>query len=81
MAPTSPAPSIRRWVLLAVVILLFSLPVGVFAVAVTANVYFLEQDATESEDVYVAASSARVFGTIDGDFLVAAGNVTISAVS
>jgi hypothetical protein len=69
--------STKRWVTLLLVLVLFSLPIGAIAVVVSSNIYFLEQDVTESEDVYVAATSARVFGTIDGDLIAAAGDVTI----
>ena len=68
----------RRWATVLLVAAIFSLPIGAFAVVVSTNIYFLEADATESEDVYVAATSATVFGTIDGDLVVVASDVTIA---
>jgi cytoskeletal protein CcmA (bactofilin family) len=62
----------------AIAVALLSLPAVAFGVVVSTNVYFVEADVTETEDVYVAASSARVLGTIEGDLLVAAGDVTIA---
>ena len=63
---------------MALAVAILSLPAVAFGVVVSTNVYFVEADVTESEDVYVAASSARVLGTIDGDLVIAAGDVTVA---
>lgn len=78
MENQQPRRSTRRWVVIALAALILSLPIAVFGVAVSSNIYFLEESITETEDVYVAANSARIFGTIEGDLLVAAGDVTIA---
>lgn len=75
---TTPRPGQRRWLVGMLLVLLFSVPAAAFAVVVSTNVYFVEADVTEAEDVYVVASSARVLGTIDGDLVIAAGEVTIT---
>lgn len=49
----------------------------VVAAVLTPAIYILAEGEVESEDVYVATSSARINGTIDGDLVIAAGAVTI----
>lgn len=75
---STPPRRSRRWVVWGVALALFSLPAVAFAFVVSTNVYFVGADVVETEDVYVAASSARVLGTIEGDLVIAAGNITIT---
>ncbi len=51
---------------------------GVFAEIVTTNIYLVTEDQVEDEDVYVASTSARIQGTIDGDLVISTGSLTIS---
>lgn len=51
---------------------------GVVADIVTTNIYIIAEDQLEDEDVYVASSSARVDGTIDGDLVISTGALTVS---
>ena len=46
----------------------------------TPQIYILEADEIEDEDVYIAASSARVDGRIDGDLVIASGDISIGGV-
>ncbi len=50
----------------------------VTADVITANLYILGEDEVEDGDVYLAATSARVAGTVDGDFVVSTGSLMIS---
>jgi hypothetical protein len=45
---------------------------------VTTNIYLVGEGEVESGDAYVAASSARVAGTIDGDLVISTGSLTLS---
>lgn len=45
---------------------------------ITANIYILAEDEVEDGDVYLAATSARVEGTVEGDFVASTGSLTIS---
>jgi hypothetical protein len=53
---------------------------GFVAEIITTNIYLVTEDQVEDEDVYVASTSARVAGIIDGDLVVSTGNLTISGV-
>ncbi|NND03403.1 MAG: polymer-forming cytoskeletal protein, partial [Acidimicrobiia bacterium] len=48
------------------------------AAVLTPAIYILGEGETETEDVYVAASSARIDGTIDGDLVIASGAVDLN---
>lgn len=50
----------------------------VVAAVLTPAIYILAEGESESEDVYVAASSARIAGTIDGDLVIASGAIDLS---
>ena len=56
MENQQPRRSTRRWVIVALAALILSLPIAVFGVAVSSNIYFLEESVTETEDVYVTLS-------------------------
>jgi len=56
---------------------LFAVVAPVVADVLTPAIYILEADEAEDEDVYVAASSARIDGTIDGDLLIASGAIDL----
>ncbi len=48
------------------------------AAVLTPAIYILGEGETETEDVYIAASSARIDGTIDGDLVIASGIIDVS---
>lgn len=45
---------------------------------ITANIYILAEDEVEEGDVYLVATSARVEGTVEGDFVASTGSLSIS---
>jgi hypothetical protein len=51
---------------------------GVVADIVTTNIYLVAEDQVEDEDAYVASTSARVAGIINGDLVISTGSLTIS---
>ncbi len=51
---------------------------GVVGDIVTTNIYVIAEDEVEAEDAYVASSTARVDGIIDGDLVISTGALTIS---
>ncbi|MEA2003140.1 MAG: hypothetical protein U9N84_14795 [Actinomycetota bacterium] len=51
---------------------------GVVGDVVTTNIYIIAEDEVETEDAYVASSTARVEGTIDGDLVISTGALTIA---
>lgn len=53
---------------------------AVVADIVTTNIYLITEDRVVDEDVYVASTSARVAGTIDGDLVISTGSLTLSGV-
>ena len=61
--------------LLAVALLAIAGPI--LADVVTPSIYLLEPGEVETEDIYIAASSARIDGRVEGDVVVAAGRVDI----
>jgi hypothetical protein len=64
---------------LAAVVLAVLVPVGVAAAAViNTSRYLLDADAVQTEDAYVAASSAVVEGRIEGDLVITTGSLEIS---
>ena len=65
----------RRGMLLAVTLLAVAGPI--LADVVTPSIYLLEPGEVETEDIYIAASSARIDGRIEGDVVVASGRVDI----
>ncbi len=75
---------IRRSSLLAPAILgltLFAavLPLrGILAEIVTTNIYIVSADEVEDEDLYVASSTARIDGTVEGDVAISTGSLIIS---
>ncbi len=44
---------------------------------ITPSIYILEANESQDEDVYIATSSARIDGTIDGDLVIASGTIDI----
>lgn len=51
---------------------------GVVAEVVTTNIYLVGEDQVEEEDLYVASTSARIDGTVDGDLTISTGSLLIS---
>jgi len=51
---------------------------GIFGDFITTNIYLLDADSVQQEDVYVASTSARVDGTINGDLIISTGSLEIS---
>ncbi len=51
---------------------------GVFAEIVTTNIYLIGEDEVEEEDIYVASTSARIDGIINGDLIISTGSLSIS---
>ncbi len=51
---------------------------GVVAEVVTTNIYLVDEDQVEDEDLYVASTSARIDGTVDGDLTISTGSLLIS---
>lgn len=45
---------------------------------ITTNIYLLRQGEVQQEDVYVASTTAKVDGTIDGDLVISTGSLEIS---
>ncbi|MDJ0925344.1 MAG: polymer-forming cytoskeletal protein [Acidimicrobiia bacterium] len=45
---------------------------------ITTGIYLVQEGEVEDGDVYLAANSARILGTIDGDLIVSTGSLTIS---
>ena len=65
------------------VALLFALAPLLAAIApsvVTTDLFIVDEDAPINEDVYVAATSGRVEGVIDGDLVITAGDLSISGI-
>jgi hypothetical protein len=58
----------------------FAILAPIVADVITPAIYILEADEAEDEDAYVAASSARIDGTINGDLLIASGAIDIGGV-
>lgn len=52
----------------------------VVADVITPQIYILEANEVEDEDVYIAANSARIDGRIEGDLLIASGDIAIGGV-
>lgn len=52
----------------------------VVAEVLTPQIYILEANEVEDEDVYIAANSARIDGRIEGDLLIASGEIAIGGV-
>ncbi len=50
------------------------------AEVITPQIYLLEAEEVEDEDVYIAASSARIDGRIEGDLVIASGAISIGGV-
>jgi hypothetical protein len=51
---------------------------SVVADMITTNIYLVRQGDVQQEDVYVAATTAKVDGTIDGDLVISTGSLEIS---
>lgn len=51
---------------------------GILGSFITTSIYLVEPDIIVQEDVYVAANSARVEGTIDGDLVISTGSLDVS---
>ncbi len=51
---------------------------GVVAEVVTTNIYLIAADQVEDEDVYVASTSAKIEGTVNGDVIISTGSLLIS---
>lgn len=51
---------------------------GVFADFITTNIYLIDADAVQEEDVYVASTTARIDGTVDGDLIISTGSLEIN---
>lgn len=58
-------------------IALFAALTPLVAAVLTPSIYILDAGETETEDVYVAAESARIEGTIDGDLVIASGAIDL----
>ena len=69
---------IRRRLVFAFAFLAVLAPV--VAEVLTPQIYILEANEVEDEDVYIAASSARIDGRIEGDLLIASGDIAIGGV-
>lgn len=66
-------------IILAVAALAVVVPVaGVAAAVINTGRYVIDAEAVQSEDAYVAASSATVEGRIEGDLVIATGSLDIS---
>ena len=57
-----------------------ALPLGLVADFVTTNIFIVAEGQIEEEDMYVASSSARVDGTIDGDLVISTNSLRISGI-
>lgn len=67
--------------LLAITLFALALPLReVVADIVTTNIYLVTEGQTEDADTYVASTSARVAGTINGDLIISTGSLLISGV-
>ena len=65
--------------ILGVTLLALALPLrAVVGEIITTNIYLQAPDDVQPEDLYLAATTARVDGTVDGDLVVSAGSVEIS---
>jgi hypothetical protein len=51
---------------------------GIFADFITTNIYLIGADTVQEEDVYVASSTARIDGTVDGDLIISTGSLEIN---
>lgn len=51
---------------------------GVLGAFITTNIYLVEPQVVAQEDVYVAANSARIEGTIDGDLVISTGSLDVT---
>lgn len=51
---------------------------GVVAEIVTTNIYLVAEDKVEQEDLYVAATTARIAGKVEGDLVISTGNLLIT---
>ncbi len=69
---------IRRRLVFSFAVLAILAPV--VAEVLTPQIYILEADEVEDEDVYIATSSARIDGRIEGDLLIASGDISIGGV-
>ena len=66
---------------MALVLFAIAVPViGATAAVINTGRYVLDADAVQSEDAYVAASSASVEGRVDGDLVIATGSLEVSGV-
>jgi len=52
----------------------------VVAEIVTTNIYLVGEDQVEEEDLYVASTSARIDGTVNGDVTISTGSLTIGGI-
>ena len=61
-------------------ILTFAAPhlIEITATVVTTDIFIVGEEQPIDEDVYVAASSGRIEGRIDGDLVITTGDLTIS---
>lgn len=51
---------------------------GVVAEIVTTNIYLVAADAVEDEDLYVASTTAKIDGLVEGDLIISTGSLTIT---
>jgi len=51
---------------------------GVIADIVTTNIFIVAEDEVDDEDAYVAANTARIDGTINGDLIISTGSLLIN---
>ena len=76
---SDPPPRRLRPLLLALIALvLLGVPAAALASVIGSDIYLLGRDEVVTEDLTLAATTARVEGTIDGDLVVAAGSVELS---
>lgn len=69
----------------AVALLAFAVTLGTGSIdiaptVVTTDLFIVEEDRPVDEDMYVASTSARVEGTIDGDLVITTGQLTVTGV-
>ena len=71
--------STRALVVAVVVLVAVAAPVSaVWAGVISTTIYLVAPGVVQREDVYVAASSARIDGTVDGDLVISTGSLVIN---
>ncbi len=83
MVPDPPTgrPHRNRYLAVSVIAVALAIPAivtPIFASVITAEFFIVEEDTPITEDVYVASTSGRVEGLIDGDLTIVTGDLTIT---